>query len=253
MRNVWTIARREYHRFFTSPIAYVVAFVILFTIGIMFALTIVVYSQNALGGGFGAPPSAPDMGGITGTFTFLLVLLVPALTMRLVADENRMGTMELLLTAPVRDWELIVGKWLGGFLFMFTLIGVTFLIFPLILNALESPGIDQQQLLVSYLGLTLVTAALLALGVGVSSIFSNQFAAFFATLGLFIFLWWLVGFPTQYVPAGSDIFAYLDMKAHFYNTMNTGVIALSDLVYYLSLIALGLFAGTTAVEVRRWS
>jgi ABC-2 type transport system permease protein len=252
MRNVWTIARQEYHRFFTSPIAYVVAFVIMLTLGIMFGLTIIVYSQNALSGGFGAPPSAPDMSGITGTFTFLLILTVPALTMRLVADENRMGTMELLLTAPVRDWELIVGKWLGGLLYMLTLIAVT-LIFAFILNALETPGLDQRQLMTSYLGLILITAALLALGVGISSMFSNQFAAFFVTLGLFIFLWWLVGFPAQYVTAGGDLFGYLDMKAHFYNSMNTGVVNLSDLAYYLSLTALGLFGGTMAVEARRWS
>ncbi len=252
MRNVWTIARREYHRFFTSPVAYVVAFVVLLTLGIMFGLTILIYTQNALGGGLGGAPSAPDISGVTGTFTFLLVLTVPALTMRLISDENRMGTMELLLTAPVRDWELIVGKWLGGFLFMLTLIAVT-VVYPLILNSLETPGIDQRQLMTSYLGVILVTAAFLALGVGASSMFSNQIAAFFATLGLFIFLWWLVGFPAQYVSAGADLFGYLDMKAHFYNSMNTGVINLSDLAYYLSLIALGLFAGTTAIEARRWS
>lgn len=252
MRNVWTIARREYHRFFASPLAYVVAFVVLLTLGIMFALTIMVFSQNSLSGGFGSPPSAPDMSGITGTFAFLLILTVPALTMRLVADETRMGTIELLLTAPLQDWELIVGKWLGGLLYMLTLIAVT-LIYALVLQSLETPGLDQSQLMASYLGVILVTAALLALGVGMSSIFSNQFAAFFATLGLFIFLWWLIGFPTQYVQAGSAIFGYLDMKAHFYNSMNTGVINLSDLVYYLSLIALGLFVGSTAVEARRWS
>ena len=252
MRNTWTIASREYHRFFTSPVAYVVAFVILLTLGIMFGLTVLVYSQNALNAGFGGPPNAPDISGITGTFTFLLVLSVPALTMRLVADENRMGTMELLLTAPVRDWELIVGKWLGGFLFILTIIGVT-LIYPIILNSLETPGIDQSQMMTSYLGLILVSAAFLALGVGASSLFTNQIAAFFITLGLFVFLWWLIGFPAQYVGAGSDIFSYLDMKAHFYNSMNTGVINLSDLAYYLSLIALGLFTGTAAVEVRRWS
>jgi ABC-2 type transport system permease protein len=252
MRNVWTIARREYHRFFASPLAYVVAFVVLLTLGIMFGLTIMVFSQNSLSGGFGAPPSAPDMSGITGTFAFLLILTVPALTMRLVADENRMGTMELLLTAPLKDWELIVGKWLGGLLYMLTLIAVT-LVYALILQGLETPGLDQPQLMTSYLGVILVTAALLALGVGMSSIFSNQFAAFFATLGLFIFLWWLVGFPSQYVPAGGEIFGYLDMKAHFYNSMNTGVINLDDLVYYVSLIAIGLFAGSTAVEARRWS
>jgi ABC-2 type transport system permease protein len=163
-----------------------------------------------------------------------------------------MGTMELLLTAPVRDWELIVGKWLGGFLFILTIIAVT-LIYPIILNSLESPGIDQSQMMTAYLGLILVSGAFLALGVGASSLFSNQIAAFFITLGLFIFLWWLIGFPAQYVGAGGDIFGYLDMKAHFFNSMNQGVINLSDVVYYLSLIALGLFTGTAAVEVRRWS
>jgi ABC-2 type transport system permease protein len=251
MRNAWTIARREYHRFFTSPIAYVVAFVMLLTLGIMFAITIIYYRQNALGGGeYGAPP-APDIGGITGTFAFLLILMLPAITMRLVADENRMGTMELLLTAPVRDWELIVGKWLGGLLYMLTLIATT-LVYAFILNALESPGIDQQQMMTSYLGLILVCASLLALGVGISAMFNNQIAAFFMTLGVFVFLWWLVGFPANYVSSGSELFSYLDMKTHFYDSMNMGVINLSDLVYFLSLTALGLFAGSTAVEVRRW-
>lgn len=252
MRNMWTIASREYHRFFTSPIAYAVAFVTLLTLGIIFGLTVLVYSQNVTSGGFGAPPSAPDMTAVTGTFTFLMVLSIPAITMRLISDENRMGTMELLLTAPVRDWELVVGKWLGGFLYMLTLIAVT-IIYAFILNALITPGLDQMALISQYLGLILVAGAFLALGVGVSAMFTNQIAAFFVTLGLFIFLWWLVGFPAQYVPAGAALFNYLDMQGHFNNTMNTGVIALSDLAYYLSLIALGLFAGTTAVEARRWS
>ncbi len=250
MRNIWTIARREYDRFFSSPIAYIVALVIFLTVGIIFALTILVYSQNSLGG-FGGPSSAPDTSSITGTLTFLFVLSIPALTMRLVADENRMGTMELLLTAPVRDWELIVGKWLGGFLYILTILAVT-LIYPLILNNLETPGIDQPQMMTAYLGLILVSGAFLALGVGVSSVFTNQIAAFFATLGLFIFLWWLVGFPAQYVTAGSGIFSYLDMRAHF-DSLNNGVVNLSDLAYYLSLIALGLFTGTAAVEARRWN
>lgn len=251
MRNAWTIARREYHRFFASPIAYVVAFVMMLTLGIMFAITILYFRQNALGGGgYGAPP-APDMSGITGTFAFLLILMLPALTMRLVSDENRMGTMELLLTAPVRDWELVVGKWLGGLLYMLTLMAAT-LVYAFVLNALETPGLDQSQLMTSYLGLILVTASLLAIGVGVSSMFSNQIAAFFVTLAVFVFLWWLVGFPASYVGAGGEFFSYLDMKTHFYDSLNQGVINLSDIVYFISLIALGLFAGSTAVEVRRW-
>jgi ABC-2 type transport system permease protein len=104
----------------------------------------------------------------------------------------------------------------------------------------------------SYLGLILVTAALLAIGVGVSSMFANQIAAFFVTLGVFVFLWWLIGFPASYVGAGGQLFSYLDMKTHFYDSLNQGVINVSDLVYFISLTALGLFAGSTAVEVRRW-
>jgi len=250
MRNVWTIARREYSRFFSSPIAYVVAFVILLVLGIMFSLTILVYMQAAFNGQLGN--SAPDVSGITGTFTFLFVLAIPALTMRLVSDENRMGTMELLLTAPVRDWELIVGKWLGGFLFILTIILVS-VIYPLILNAMESPGIDQMQMVISYLGVILVAASFLALGVGISALFTNQIAAFFVTLVLFIILWWMISFAAQYVTGGADLFNYLNMQHHFYDSLNTGVISLADIAYFLSLIALGLFTGTAAVEARRWS
>lgn len=251
MRNVWTIARREYNHFFASPIAYVVAFVILLTLGIMFALTILIYTQSAAQGSFNGPAPAPDITVLSGTYTFLLVLTIPALTMRLVADENRMGTMELLLTAPLRDWELIVGKWLGGFLFMLTIIALTF-IYPIVLNSLESPGIDQSQMMTAYLGMILITAVFLALGVGISSLFTNQIAAFFVTLMVFVFLYWLVGFPAQYIPAGSDLFSYLDIRAHF-DALNSGVINLSDIVYYVSLITLGLFVGTASVETRRWN
>ena len=111
MRNVWVIARREYNRFFTTSVSYAVAFAILLIVGLIFALTVFGAYQSAFSGGAG---SAPDIKGIAGTFTFMLVLSVPALTMRLISDENRMGTLELLLTAPVQDWELIVGKWLGA-------------------------------------------------------------------------------------------------------------------------------------------
>ncbi len=251
MRNVWTIARREYSRFFTSPIAYVIAFVILLTLGIMFSIMILAYMNAAYNGSLGAG-QAPDVTGITGTFVFLFVLTLPALTMRLVSDENRMGTMELLLTAPVRDWELIVGKWLGGFLFILTIIVVSG-IYPLVLNTLVSPGIDQMQMVIAYTGIILVAAAFLALGVGMSALFTNQIAAFFATLALFIVLYWMMNFGAQYVTGGADFFNYLNLQHHFYDSMNTGVVNLSDLAYFLSLIGLGLFTGTMAVEVRRWS
>ncbi len=247
MRNIWTIAKREYDHYFISPVAYVVAFAILLVIGIIFAVNIWYYTNNA----YQSYGSVPDTTGITGAFVFLLVLSVPALTMRLVSDEHRMGTLELLLTAPVRDYELIIGKWFGGFLFMLTLIAVT-LIFPLIINNFIEPGIDQRVMMTSYLGVILVTSAFLGLGVGFSSMFSNQIAAFFVTMSAFVFLWWLVGFPADLTPAGGDVFRYLDMSTHFYDTLNAGVIQLGDIIYFISLTALGLFVGTTAVEMRRW-
>lgn len=128
-----------------------VAFAILLVLGIIFGLNIFFFTQNAFQN-FG---SAPDVSAITGAFVFMLVLSVPALTMRLVSEETRMGTMELLLTAPVRDAELIIGKWLGAFLFLLSLIAVT-LVYPIILNNLVSPGIDLRVLLSAYLGVILL-------------------------------------------------------------------------------------------------
>ena len=249
MRNIWIIAKREFNHYFISPIAYVVAFMILLTVGIIFAINIYFFIQNALQS-FG---QVPDISPITGAFGFLLVLSIPAITMRVLADEARMGTLELLLTAPVRDFELVAGKWLGSFLFILTIVAVT-LIYPLILNfVLVSPGIDQQLVISSYLGVILVAASFIALGVGISAMFTNQVAAFFVTLSVFVFLWWLIGFPAQVLQGtASEVFRYLDMKTHFYDALNVGSIKLADLVYFFSLIALGLFVGTTAIETRRW-
>ena len=247
MRNIWTIAKKEYDQFFSSPIAYVVSFGILGVVGIIFALNLYYYIQNA----FQLSGQTPDISSVTGSFVFMLVLSIPALTMRLVADENRMGTMELLLTAPLRDAELIIGKWLGGFLFILTIVAIT-LIYPIILNNLVQPGIDLRVMASAYLGLILVASAFLGLGVGISALFENQIAAFFVTMSTFVFLWWLIGFPASLVANGGDVFRYLDMKSHFYDTLNVGVIQLGDLVYFISLTVLGLFTGTAAVETRRW-
>ena len=246
MRNIWTIAKREYDLYFISPVAYVVAFLFLTIVGLIFAINIVGLTLSQ----FGSAP-APDPRIVTGPMAFLMLLATPALTMRLLADEVRMGTMELLLTAPVRDFELVVGKWLGAFLFMLTLIAAS-LVFPLMMQQLADPGIDQMLMLSGYLGVILLASAFLSIGVGISAIFSNQVAAFFTTMVTFVILWWLIGAPANILPGGSDIFRYLDMSGHFYNSFNEGQITLSGLTYYLSLTALGLFIGTTAIETRRW-
>ncbi|HRQ22855.1 MAG TPA: ABC transporter permease [Anaerolineales bacterium] len=246
MRNIWTIAKREYENYFNSPLAYVVAFSILLPLGIYFALILWVSAEQAFFGG-GAPESTP----MTWLFVFLMVFLSPALTMRLLSDEARMGTLELLLTAPVRDFELVAGKWLGAMLFILSVALIT-LIFPIILENLISPGIDWMLVLSSYIGLILICSAMLALGVGISAIFTNQFAAFFTTLGLFFFLWFMIALPSGYLEQGGKVLEYLSLSTHFSQSMNSGSITLGGVVYYLSLTALGLFIGTTAIEIRRW-
>jgi len=310
MKNAWVIAQREYSRFFTTSVSYAVAFAILLIVGLIFGLVVFQASNAAFSGGaYGGVP-APDMKIISEWFTIMLVLSVPAVTMRLISDENRMGTLELLLTAPVQDWELIVGKWLGGLLFLLTVLVVT-LIYPVILNIYETTGtnlqwpvlslvllvialvamfwnlvtghrlegllilfgiwivaivaaillyqfsvqgIDWGLTLSSYLGLILVSAAFLGMGVGISSLFSNQVAAFFVSLGVFMLFWWILGFLGQFTQgSASDIFNYLAMGNHFNNNLNIGTVNLSDIIYYLSLTALGLFTGTIATETRRWS
>ena len=135
MRNVWTIARREYKLYFVSPIAYIVALIIFLTVGILFLLNIISASNYRVYG------YAPDATIVTGPLATLFMLTAPAITMRLLSEEQRSGTSELLLTAPVQDWELVIGKWLGSFLFVATIILAT-LIFPLVLSNLVEPGID---------------------------------------------------------------------------------------------------------------
>ncbi len=244
MYNIWTIARRELKHYFISPIAYAVAFMILLIVGVIFytnLLASMIYQQFA-----------PGVDIVVGPIVTLILFTTPAITMRTLADEQRSGTMELILTAPVRDWELVTGKWLGAFLFYFIIILITWF-YPIILNQLVSPGIDQGLMIANYLGLLLMIASLTAIGVAVSSIFSNQIAAFFATAGILLFLW-MIGFPSQAMGASTaaEILKYLDLSEHFFSTFYEGVIELKNIVYYVSITSLALFLGSISIQSRRW-
>jgi ABC-2 type transport system permease protein len=180
----------------------------------------------------------------------ILLFATPAITMRLLADEYRMGTMELLLTAPVRDWELVVGKWLGALGFMFSVLAVTW-VYPLILHRMTTPGIDQGTLVAAYLGLLLAVAAMLAIGVFISALFRSPVAAFFVTLGVMLILWIVGGLASSAGTAG-QLAGAMSFVDHYYNNFYLGVLDLGDTVYFLSLTALALFLGTQVVEARRW-
>ena len=247
MRNIWTIARREYRHYFTSPIAYIAALLTLLTVGIYFVVIIYYLTSQSY-----YSNSAPGVEIIIGPLATVFLFAAPALTMRLLADEQRMGTLELLLTTPIKDGELVVGKWLGAFLFMLTIIAIT-LVYPIVLNKLTSPGIDQGLLVSAYIAIILLTAVFLAIGTAMSSFFNNQFAAFFATLAVLILFWWLIRLPTYIIQNATftNILNYLDLNGRF-NSMLSGKISISDIVYPVSLTALGLFLGAFAVEIRRW-
>jgi ABC-2 type transport system permease protein len=246
MFNIWTIARREYKAYFGSPVAYIVAFLILAVVGGLFTASIFFTMQASMSS------SPPGVQVVTSTLMFVLVFATPALTMRLLSEEQRLGTMELLLTAPVRDWELVVGKWLGAFLFVLTIITLT-IFYPLVLNALVDPGIDQGLLISGYLGIILVSACFLAIGVAVSSLFTNQVASFLTTFGLLIFFWWIFAILAQVSgDTTAEVMRYLDISGKFYDNLIQGLLELGDLVYILSVTALALFLGSVSVEMRRW-
>jgi ABC-2 type transport system permease protein len=245
MRNIWTIASREFKHYFISPIAYAVFFMILIILGVIFYANFLA----AISGAYSQ--YAPGIQIIVGPLVTILLFTTPAITMRSIADERRSGTLELLLTAPVRDWELIVGKWLGALLFVLSIILVTW-IYPIILNQLIQPGIDQGLLVTNYLGLILLVSSYLAIGIATSSLFSNSIASFFATLGILL-LFWMIGYPSQAMGAtGGQFLSYLDLSNHFYNSFYQGVIELKDVIYYVSVTGLALFLGKISIEVRRW-
>jgi ABC-2 type transport system permease protein len=124
-----------------------------------------------------------------------------------------------------------------------------------LLNQFVDPGIDQGPLVSGYLGMILLCASLVAVGVFISSLFSNQIAAFVTTMGIMIFLWWVmrpIAQVTGPMGTGGELLSYLDFGGHFLDNLVRGIINLTDVIYYLSVTALALFFGTISVEIRRW-
>ena len=243
MRNVWVIAKREFAHYFVSMLAYALAFFVFLIVGILF------FINNWGGAQQGAPPDTRSM---FGPFAFLLLFAVPALTMRLLSEEQRAGTLELLLTAPLHDWELVVGKWLGAYGFLLVVILVS-LAFPFTLNALTQPtGIEQGPLATGYLGLILMTGSMLAVGLMISSITEHQVVALLLSLAVLVALW-LIGTPSGLLSGWSaSLLEYLDMSNRFYNNFYRGVINTADIVYFVSLMAAPLFVATQLISSRRW-
>jgi ABC-2 type transport system permease protein len=240
--NLWTVFKREFALYFISPIFYLLGAAYLCFAGLFFALYLNTFNQ-----GF----AEPSMDGVLRTMAFLTMFFAPAITMRLMAEENRQGTIELLLTAPVRDWEVVVGKFLAAWAIVSLLIVVT-LIYPFILTARGNP--DQGVMMLSYLGLWLLSGAMLSVGVLASSLTQYQLVAFVLGLGGLLVLWLAdVGQDLITAPIVGDVLSNLTIREHYYLRMLLGIIDWSDIAYFVGLTALCLFLAAQRLQMRRWS
>lgn len=235
MKNAWTIARREVEAYFVSPIAYVVTAAFLFIMGILFE-RILFYSREA------------TLRYLFQNLVFLLIFVAPLLSMRLLAEEQSSGTLELLLTSPVRDWEVVVGKFLAALALFSVMLALT-LLYPLILLAFGDP--DMGPILSGYLGVLLVGSGMLAIGVFTSSLSQNQIVAGVLGMAILLFLWLVGGLSEAFGPPISTFLNHLSLLTHFPD-FTRGVIDTKGVVYYVSITAAGLFLATRSLEARRW-
>jgi len=206
--------------------------------GLLFWLIIIYSRQAVMGYTLGSP-----------WLFFILILYAAVVTMRLLAEEQRSGTIELVLTAPVRDWEMIVGKYLSSLILFLTMLIIS-LYQPFILARLGNPDLGAAAS--GYLGLFLAGAALLAIGTLTSTLTRNQVVAAILGIAIGVALW-LVEFVGSRSPGTfvGDFLTQLALFTHYPDFMD-GIIDTQHVVYYLSLVAVSLFLATRVLETRRW-
>ena len=236
MRTIRAVAFKEIQIYFSSPVAYIVALIFMALSGFFFV--------RDLGNPF---PEASLSNFFQGA-TFLLIPLAPALTMRLLAEEQKLGTIELLLTSPVRDWEVILGKYLASFVFLLFLLSLTsYYVILLLVFATPDPG----PIYSGYLGLILYGAAALSVGILTSTLTSNQIIAAVVGTGILVVLYATSFIGDVVTRVWATIFNQLGFTSHF-NDFDRGIIDSTHIVYFVTVTALFLFLSIRALESRRW-
>jgi ABC-2 type transport system permease protein len=238
MNKTLPIFRREFASYFNSPIAYIYLTVFVGLSSWLFLKAFFIIAEASMRDFFGLVP-------------WLFLFFVPAITMRSWAEEKKCGTMELLMTLPVKDVEVVLGKFLASFAFLLVSLALSFVL-PIIVGALGKP--DLGQIFGGYLGSVLMGAAYLAIGLFISSLTENQIVAFIvsvvAVFGLFIlgedFV--LYGVPDRLVP----VLNYLSLGSHF-TSIARGVLDTRDAIYYLSVIGFFLYLNVKSIEARKWA
>ena len=235
MNAALTIAKREIRTYFNSPIAYIVITVFMLLSGYLFFSSLFIERQAELRSYFNLMP-------------LLLSFIVPAMAMRLIAEEKASGSLEMLITMPVRDWQVIVGKFLAGMALLAAMVGLT--LFYAVTVMLVGP-LDKGPAIGGYLGILLVGGAYMAIGVMASTLTRNQIVAFiigFAiSFSLYLFYRLVPFMPESLRP----MLAYLSVESHF-DGMSRGIIDSRDVIYYLSVMVVSLVIATVSLESRKW-
>jgi len=254
MSNVLAIAHKELKSYFASPIAFVLIGALAFLFGWFFINLLYYFDRMSLqaGGGFQGPQSVNVNESLISPFflnvSVILLFTLPLVTMRTYSEEKRSGTIELLLTSPLTDLQIVMGKFLGALVLYAAILSVT-LVHLAFLFAFGNP--EWRPVATGYLGLLLMGGCFLSLGLFVSSLTRNQIVAGFITFAVFLTFWVINWIATFTGPTWQNILNYLSITEHL-NDFTRGVIDTKHLVYYVSFIAFSLFLTVRAVDSERW-
>ncbi len=255
MRNIITIARKEIGAYFASPIAYLLMALFGLVFGFFFYSATAYFVMQGLRSqmmGQGGAMSVNDfvIAPMLGNASVVGLFLMPLISMRLFAEEKRSGTIELLLTSPLSDWEIVLGKWLGA-MFMYSCVLLLAICDVTLLFVWGSP--DWRPVVAGFLGLFLQGGCVLAIGAFISTLTKNQIiASAAATLHHICLLLWVLSWVSSYNEAGwAQAVAYCSILTHF-EPFSKGIIDTKDVIFYISAIFLGLFLTTRSLESLRW-
>jgi len=248
------VFKKEMRLYFGSPVAYVVFTFFLLISGWFFSQIFLFYSDISMrsfmqpGMGQNLNITENVMRPLFTNMSVVLLFFIPMLTMRLFAEEKRSGTIELLLTYPVRDGEVLAGKFLAAEVLYAILLALT-LLYPALIAYFTR--VEWGPILTGYLGLLLTGGAFLAVGLLISSLTENQIVAGFGTFGVLL-AFWIIGWGAEFAGGNlRSVLQYLSMTEHM-DTFSRGVIDTKDLVYYATAIALALFLTLRSLDSKRW-
>jgi len=247
------IAGKEIRGYFTSPIAYIVIGFFALLFGYFFYALLSIFERQSMQvqmqmGGGGMNINQMLIAPLLMNASVLVLFVLPMVTMRTYSEEKRSGTIELLLTSPITDFEIIMGKFLGALALFAAMLAVT-LVHMGVLFMFGTP--EWKPIATGYLGLLLMGGSFLSLGLFISSLTRNQIVAGMITFSVFLLLWVINWVSTFVGPTAQTILGYLSITEHF-DDFAKGIIDTKHVVYYLSFIAMGLFLTMKSVDSERW-